>query len=360
MSTSDNPFPAYVNTPDPGQAAALASNRAGALTPEQKQSLRRQLLTRVAGSVLAAVIVPTIGLCFGGIVLASSSDFNDLEGALIMLGVFGLLFGVFAVWAAIHGFRPALGLLDVSAGRLEQADGRLVWRGRSYRGAVEGRGDLHLLPGAEQAPGAHRFYFLPRSGYIVTTERLFLGGTEADTRAELLRALGDEFNFVEDDLPENRVGHLSGRQRTAIFFSQLRSALVMLSIVGMTACFAVLIPAAFLLEPVAQGEPFEASALWPAAVAALVGVILLAVLGWQVVRLLQDLAGGEVKMTQGRVEERTLVTGSGKNRRTRYYYVVNDERFEVHPVAHQALIQDREYRLYYLPRTRRIVSVEPV
>jgi len=60
------------------------------------------------------------------------------------------------------------------------------------------------------------------------------------------------------------------------------------------------------------------------------------------------------------VAERTIVTGSGKSRRTHYYFELGGQRHPVPAVALQALVQGRPYRLYFLPRSKKVISVEPL
>lgn len=264
----NNPWAGYFLPPGPADTASLSANRVGELAPDQKKQMQGRLLPRLAGSVFGAIIFVPFLFCFGGTLLGS---INEGEGGveLIPFGIMLTVFGGIALVAVIGGAKPALALVDIAAGRVEQADGRLAWRGNEYRGVTEGR-TLTLLSGVELMPGGYRFYYLPRSGYIASAERLFLGGTEADAQAELRRALQDVFNFTDDDLPENQAGRLSARQVTAQVWAAVRSGLVL--------------------------SPFLLMALF----------------------------------------------------------------FAVGQRGHQALIQGRRYRLYFFPRSKRVVSVEPL
>lgn len=43
---------------------------------------------------------------------------------------------------------------------------------------------------------------------------------------------------------------------------------------------------------------------------------------------------------------------------TNYYYVVGGKSFEISYGAYMALIDGLEYRVYYLPRTKRLIAIE--
>ncbi|BDC50156.1 hypothetical protein F183_A24720 [Bryobacterales bacterium F-183] len=45
---------------------------------------------------------------------------------------------------------------------------------------------------------------------------------------------------------------------------------------------------------------------------------------------------------------------------SRYDYIINEKRFQVSRAAFEALAPSLEYNLYYLPRTRTVVSIEPL
>ncbi|MGQ0603349.1 MAG: hypothetical protein ACT4QE_16825 [Anaerolineales bacterium] len=341
---------------DPTDTAGLAANRAGEVTPEQKRALRGRLMTRFIGLLLAVLIFAPMFVCFGVGVFSTLQD--DEPGISVILGVFLLLFLVIGLWSAIQAIRPALGLIDLMGNRVEAAEGRLAWRRNEYRGQVEGR-TLIFLPGTEIMPGGYRFYFLPRSGYIVSLERSFLGSAGADPLTEVRRALQDVFGFVDDDLPDNQAGRLSQRQVTAHLWSNFRSALIMGPFLLLALAFMIGFPAAFVGVPLLQGEPVGEGWI-PALFGLLLGGLFVAFLGWAILSPFWDVLRGEVASIEGEVEERAITTGSGKNRRTNYYYIVNGQRFDVGMRGHAALVQGGRYRLYYFPRSKGVVAVEPL
>lgn len=44
--------------------------------------------------------------------------------------------------------------------------------------------------------------------------------------------------------------------------------------------------------------------------------------------------------------------------KTDYYYLVGEQRFEISKRAYAALIEGVKYRVYYLPRTKILFSIE--
>lgn len=336
----------------------LSRNRAGEVPSAQAHQIQMRLLPRLIMGVFLLFTLAPFFFCFGTTIFPELLTEPSLTvfGFAFML-IFLLTFGLGAVSA---GWRPLLGMLDLAGRRVEQADGRLTWRGRDYRGAVEGRGDLYLLPGDERQPGAYRFYFLPRSGYIASAERLFLGGTESDALAELHRALQDEFNFVEDDLIENRAGRLSPRQRLALLFLQLRNALLWAPFLLMGLAFASLFPFFLIVQPLLQGERVEVGAWVGGALGLGLGSVLALIIVVSGLTALRDLLGGAVQSVEGQVDKQIITSGSGRNRSTRYYYTLDGQQFRVNRTAYNALVEGRPYRLHYLPRSKQVVSVEPL
>lgn len=77
--------------------------------------------------------------------------------------------------------------------------------------------------------------------------------------------------------------------------------------------------------------------------------------------LLADILGKRVKMIEGRVsarEEETHVPGK-RDEVIVYHFDMKDRTFDVPRPAFQALDSGGSYRVYYLPRSRALVAMEP-
>jgi hypothetical protein len=342
--------------PDMANGDILAHNRAGEITAEQKKWVYAGLAPRALSALVGLFLIPFF-LCIGSVIFTSEGDTEDAWIFFIMMGIFALVFGGIALNGLLGLIRLATAHFDLSSGRAEQADGRLMWQRRAWRGVIEGR-TLELLRGAELMPGAYRFYYLPRTGIVISAERLALGSTQA--LDELRQALGDVLDFTDDDLPENRAGRLSTRQTASRTFSALRTGLFLSPFLLMALAFAGVFPFLMLIQPMWQGEPVDTEGWIAAGFGLLFGGLFAVLLGWAILSPFVDVWQGRVDMIEGPMEERAITTGSGKSRRTNYYFEINNQRFQVPQVAQAASVAGRRYRLYYFPRTKNVVSVEPL
>jgi len=91
-----------------------------------------------------------------------------------------------------------------------------------------------------------------------------------------------------------------------------------------------------------------------AAVIGLLGLFLGGLMLNQCLKFVRDALGGAVQQVEGPV--RKSVVSSGRS--TTYYYHAGREKFTVSRSAYAALVPNLTYRLYYAPRSRRIVAVE--
>lgn len=345
----------------PDDPADLAANRAGELTAGQRRRIQGQLLPGLIGGLFALLMAGGALVCFAPIIF--SALWSDSEAGplpYLFFIPFLLIWLILGAVTARPAWRAVAGLLDLNAGRVETLDGRLVWKGREYRGETERR-SLPLLRGDERLPGGYRFYCLPRSGYIVSAERLFVGGADLDPAAELRRALGDVFDFRPEDLPDNQTGRLSGRQVTAQWWQMGRGALLSGAfLVPFLVVFGGIMPYVLVGRDLLAGERVDASAWLPALCAPAFLLIFVVVIGASWLNRFRDLLQGEVHAVEGEVQERTISTGSGRSRRTNYYYEVDGQRYRVTAAALQAMVSGRRYRLFVLPRSKHVVGVEPL
>jgi hypothetical protein len=74
---------------------------------------------------------------------------------------------------------------------------------------------------------------------------------------------------------------------------------------------------------------------------------------------LRDLLSGSVEVEEGWVSKFTRNSHSSRTSRTYHYYKLNGNSYEVWQRAYDALIEGN-YRIYFMPNTRRIVNIDPV
>ena len=79
------------------------------------------------------------------------------------------------------------------------------------------------------------------------------------------------------------------------------------------------------------------------------------------IRIIADIWRKQVAVTEGLVRKtfREQMGRTWRKRRT-YYYQINNLRFEVSQRSYNALIAGLPYRLYYTPRSKRMVGIEPL
>ena len=154
-------------------------------------------------------------------------------------------------------------------------------------------------------------------------------------------ALATALTFVPEDLEANRQGRVSRRQARRLWLSDFARLVIgpVLILIGLAGSLA------------GRARAIPARAGGGAAVALLLGVFL----GWSGLKLLLDLLHQQVAAAEG--ELRAIEEGAGRN--SAYYFVIGDQRWEVFEDAYDA-IDEGNRRLYYLPMTRRVLSVEPV
>ncbi len=332
--------------------ASVNANYVGQITAEQHARFKPpSLILGLLGLAGAAGIVyfgSQIGLILWDVLSAFANERDAgvplwlpllILGFFVVLGVQGI---VGLVWTCRPFLRWLLFRLDIAEGRIVQDDGYIVFRRGRYIAKVAGR-SLKATDGRKRlnlAPGAYRFFYLPRTGRILSAQPLQYDesyGASAFTQG-LLDALAQTNHFDMDDLLANRQGRLSSKQAARV----LRSAILWL--VGGSIVAALIVVFGII----------EERSLW-----AWVGLALcVLVTGSFCYALLRDLQGGRVLMVEGLVDRWVSVhdKGSGYS----YYYVLDGKRFGVSHDAYNALVVGIRYRLYYAPKSGILTSIEPV
>jgi hypothetical protein len=165
--------------------------------------------------------------------------------------------------------------------------------------------------------------------------------------AELCRALAQANNFNEADLERNRAGRLSGGQRRAILGDLWKNLLITIGLWG----FSIGITAVSVIKH--DKDPL--GTLLAALFLVLIGAFTLAS-GYSD---LMDFLYGRAEYAMGAGERYTRTSHGSHSSHTHHYYRVDTMSFEVSAAAYNALITGLKYRIYYAPRTLRLLSIEP-
>ena len=231
---------------------------------------------------------------------------------------------------------------DIKNGQVEFVMGKIVWMGRRYK-VISNTHKLQSLRfgGALPPSGDYRFYFLPGSGLVVMAEEL---GTISASQPKdlLLDALARAIRFSMEDLEANRMGSLSSRQENWLFGNAfLIGALFLL-------CGVIILLAVRFIW---RDELFYMFIGIGA-----VGLVAMFVVGWNIARVVLDMWDGKVNQVEGQVFRHTY-----RSRNSRYFfYKIDNLKFNVSQSAYNALIEGMDYRVYFTPRSKRLMAIEPI
>lgn len=330
----------------------LAANRAGQISDAQSQRLNMAIAwNQGCVTLIFLPISILLGIMALGSLFAGDFGPNMLIPAVCFGGV-ALLFLVISVagaWNMFSGWRQVS--RDRQNNAIRQAQGRVSFDKNGYSFDADGRrlklpSPEHtggLLPG-----GVYRVFYLEESGVVLSAEEVF-PPSPAQTRAALTEILAQANGFTLDDLAANRNGEVTPAQRMKPLSQVIGGAIFGLMALAFGGLFF------FQVFPSADaGEALPAMVI-----SALVLGIFALVGGWMFLNGLLDIAVSSLEQAQGagRKEKRT---SGGKSRSTRYYYVIDGKSFQVARRAYTALLEGMDYRIYYLPRTKKLVSIEPV
>ena len=185
------------------------------------------------------------------------------------------------------------------------------------------------------APGSYDFDLLPESGFVVSAAPIV-----SDKRAAVRAALLAAFELRESELAANREGRATGRQRWRLAVSSTPLFL-----------FAPLMSVASYLLLREMRGPLELGAILGAVLTLLMFVSFTVAAIVFAGRRLWDIMEGEVASTTGLVSRSYGESG--------VILSIGGIRFGEGSAGADALQSGRQYRVYYLRRSRRLVGAEP-
>ncbi len=327
----------------PSDQPTIDANRYGQFTPWQRQQLKPPSLV---GSLVLLGLVGTVSVPLGLFLIAQlvqsllRSDSPPFL-SLIYLGLLSLFLLVFVPLLVVPlvGLRGKIRLRrDLAESLIAQEDGQVIFtRSVGYNASAAGQ-PLRSMDGGREVslmPGSYRFYYLPHTRRILSAERQPFfepGGPKAGLRMALAEAHG----FQMDELDTNRQGRVAGGQR-----SLLVSKLLFLVVIVVAGIGWVIWQFALVL----QYSPRSFLGL---------GLFLL-IMGMLTRERWLDLLEGRAAMLEGFVQ----AIEESSDDSSSYYYVLDRQRFSVSAIAHKALVPGERYRLYYLPHSKKLLSIEP-
>jgi hypothetical protein len=328
---------------------SVNANQLGQLTDVQKNWL--SLVARGVGAIQMVLPVLILGV-FACFFLPMFGSFGS--SSILPILLFLLILGAIVSQVGgglVSSIRLAMRLReDLAQVSVRQTQGQLGFqKGRYFVPLGEQTLSLPvndetggLLPGV-----TYRLFYLEKSGLVISAEELYPPSL-AQVRAALTGILAEVNKFSLEDAELNRNGEIGSAQRMKALPQAIFGAifgLIALVFIGLT------------VMPFFAGKDFsiQAAALIPMLIS---GVFLL-VGGFMFIRALLDMLQGSPAQLDGNGHKEKRVTG-GKNRNTNYYYVIGGTSFQVNKRAYAALIDGLGYHVYYLPNTKRLLSIEPV
>jgi hypothetical protein len=232
---------------------------------------------------------------------------------------------------------------------IRQGQGQLAFLKNRY--AVQAGGRELILPNSTNAGGlkpgtTYRFYFLEESGFVLSAEEVF-AASPSQARNAIQEFLATANKFSMQDLELNRNNEISSAQRN----KALPSLFLGMLIGGLPLIFGLLL---FSGKLDTGGET----------IALLVPAIFLAVFalagGAIFVRGALDLFAQAPLVAEGEGRKEKRVSRGRRNRKTTYYYAIDGTLFEVSKSGFEALVDGERYRVYALPHTKRLLTIEPL
>jgi hypothetical protein len=303
------------------------------------------------GLVLVAIFMILMPLlCFVPFFMFFEEGENVLIPAIFLL-VFGVI--ILVVFAAqfvkFYGSIRRMQALrrDRENRAVRQAQGGLAFEKGQYIARAGGR-DL-FLPASTNIGGlkpgsTYRFHYLEESGFVLSAEEAF-EASPARARSSLLEILAQANKFNLQDLERNRNGELTEQQR--------RKGLP--NILG--GLFFGIIPLGILALVLFSGDTIGLEA-W---IMPIIFLVIFGALGaWMMFTGLADYMAHVPLVVEGVGGKRKRTTSGRRSRRTVYYYVIGEQSFQVTPEAYTALIEGQRYRAYLLPKTKKLLTIEPL
>ncbi len=319
----------------------LPDNRNGDLAPLQKIKARTAMYAQI-GQCLGLLFLGSF--FFIGILAGVGSSAAPMD-PMVAAGLFVLSvpFILGAIWPGVKAVRLAA---DLRSSRVEQASGEITWRRGRYRAVTAGR-SLDLA-GVELEAGEQMFFFLPRSGRVVSAETL-MPDTPEHIRQLLLRALAESNHFKIGFLDDFRQGKLGRGRLHQLERIWTAPAWILLFALAIFFAFAI-------LASQNPENPIEVPLFLVLAVSSLV---LVGYLAAGIVPTI-DVLNERLVLQEGTFRKERVVTGSGRSQSVRYYYLLDSQRWKISEAAYNALIEGKRYRIFSLPRSKRLVAIEPL
>jgi len=328
---------------------AFEANRLGQVTAfQQKQFSSNIGWAKMIGLLFIMVVLAAIFIFVFSSALSGGKSYTSLLPALVIGLVFLMLILFFGNGIFQQLRKNAKFKHDLANGAIRLGQGQLLYKKNGY---VFDLGNEITLPmPANQANGLqpgtiYQIYYLEESRYPLSA-KVARPATDLQMTTALNDILASVHRFSAEDLLANRQGEVTWAQRQKRFSSLLLGIGIMFG----SLCF--FIP--FVIFPLSSKNSSVFSVIF---ILVLLGIfpVLGAIMS---IKALLDIFMPKLLTIQGVAFKGYRVVITGKSSHIEYYYSINNQRFTINYKAYTALIDGLEYRIYYLARSHKLISIE--
>jgi hypothetical protein len=329
----------------------VEANRRGEITPAQNSRLNAMTFGRQG---CATLVIPIFTLGIITFVLFTSllgssgiGWFSLIPVAIMAIVLVGFSKGIYSWWRNTTRLKA-----DRANGVVRSGVGALGYSPKNGFSARVNEEDLMLSAAHDSSgllPGVrYNFYYLPESRFVLSAEQLG-EVSSGQVRLALTDILAQANGFTLDDLRANQNGEVTDAQRWAGVKKVFPGVILM----GIAFIFGLL-----FLYPFLSDFDFSSN-LVPLLFVGGFLAIFVAIGFTMVLNAILDFNTSEPEVVEGEGRKISRRKSSGKSSRSVYYYVIGDHEFEVPQKAYPALVEGINYRAFFMPRSKRLVTLEP-
>lgn len=287
--------------------------------------------------------LPTIGPLLGAVWILASGR-SDLDAWL--RGLLCVSAGLFVLWllpSVLIYLRWRWLERNLAHEAVAQGVGTVYWKRKRYVLALTDGKKLDPIYSPDLLPGRYCFYYLPRYRWLLTAEALE-EVAQADDLKQLNHRLARANRFQSTALDANRAGYLTGSQRARILG---RFAAYVIGGFSVMALFSI-----YYIQTYD-----DLNGLW-VFIAIMVGTaVASAYVTRKSLSSIVDCLQGQLITAEGPLKKILEVATDGS---VSYYYKLNKTVFCVNEAGYEALVAGLTYRLYFLPRSQKLVNIEAI
>lgn len=337
--------------------AYFSANRSGQVTEAQKRFLEARLNRRQTWLVLIFAGVFMLVLFVQAIVIGLTLNrVGNVNAAIIplilsLIGLITLLMISLIVGKVWNNLRDSFRLKrDLQNAAIRQGQGLLAYGKKGYIFECAER-TLSLSPETTGGllPGVRYIvFYLEETGFLLSAETIGSPSAMACIAA-IKEILAQANGYTVETLTANRNSEVTPEQRQQGLKTAGLRALLVIPVLLALSLFAMPI----ILSDIRVSQ--QSTLIF---FIILAGILAIAA-GIGLTQTILDMRDLPLTL-RGIGKKHSEIRGSGKSRQTCYYYVIGDTRFSIAEKAYPALIDGLEYQAYYLPRSKRLLSIEPL